>query len=345
MLNKKSALIIVIVFLFISNVLKADRIVETYSVPYGSSGLAWDGNLLWLGGVGERGSWIWAYDLKERRIVDSIRAPANGTIGLGWCPQGLVFTSPNSDLTYIITPRRQVRQFRSPYPYLAGWAWDNQVLWGSTYFDPPGTLVATTLQGETVRNIPHSVRQSRDLAFHNGYLYLSDHNMNAVRVIDPNTGRIVRTLSYLDSRPYGVASDGTYLFVLDEGKGDGNFRISQILINEGGGIRLSAIAFNYGSVVVDSESTWTLWVYNDAGVTARLQSLQWTEGNNEIFIAHVWNFPQTILPGDSAALHISFVPAYPDSARIRYGLTYDLDRVTYWIDLRGKGVSRQRRMI
>lgn len=324
---------------------RCDRVLETYQVPSSISGLAWDGERLWWGGYGERRGWIWGYDLRDRRIVDSIRVPQSDCTGLGWTPYGWALTTVHSDTTYFITLNRRAIPIVQPYSYMAGWEWDGQYLWGTTYLDPPGILVAMTREGEVVQNLLHTVRQGRDLAYLRGFFYLCDPNQKVVRVLNSSTGRQVRTIGYLNARPYGVASDGTHLYILDDGGGKDGYRISRIQVNEEGGIRLSAIAFNYGSVVVDSDSTWTLWVYNDGGIPARLQSLQWAEGNNNIFIAQVWEFPQTILPGDSAALPITFAPAYPDSARIRYGLTYDLDRTTYWVDLRGKGVPNIRRAV
>ncbi len=328
-----------------ANVALGDRIVATFDIPGNSSGLSFDGRLLWVGGIGARSGWIWSIDPENGTIIDSLPAPAPDCIGIEWIGEQLAFVSSRSDSTYIMTRDGVVRAFRNPYRYMSGVAADSVALWGSTYYDPIGALVRYDLQGRILSTVPHSGRQSGDMTFHQGKMFITDLLSQTVRIITPENGRLVRTLTLAGVNPDGLASDGEFLYLITDGPSKNFDRLYKIAIRPEGGIRMSSLFHNFGSVVVDGEKNWTLWIYNDGSQTTRLVTFQAASGNPDLFIPNVWRFPTTIAPGDSVGLTFTFSPAYPDSAYVRYGITYDLDRVTNYIDLRGKGVNRQRDIV
>lgn len=325
--------------------LQADQVIATYSLPYNSSGLAWDGRILWVGGVGERGNWIRAYNPEEDTFVDSLRAPVPDCLGLAFSEGQLIYLSPRSDSTYFIQRDGRYSAILNPYQHMAGVAVENGALWGAVYFNPNGVLVKFDRQGRVLTTVPHSGRQSRDMTLFKGSLYIADLVSQGVRVVTPSTGRLNRLLTAYGSNPDGVTNDETSLYVLTDGVDKSDDRLTRLTVQAEGGVRLSTLYHNYGSVVIDDERGWTLWVYNDGAQAAELIDIETADGNPNIFIAEHWRFPQRIAPGDSAGLTITFSPAWVDSVHIRFGLTFDLDRVTNWVDLRGKGVRRQRDII
>lgn len=325
----------------LSTPLFADIIVDTYDVPENSSGLAWDGNVLWIGGVGNRGGWIRAYDVENEQIVDSIRAPVADCLGLAFINNRLAYLSPRCDTTFFVSQDGYEVGFANPFGNLGGLGADGNTLWSATYSDSPGVVLHLDEFGRILQSMPFSGRHGRDVAFHRERLYVADRLAQEIRIVNPESGRFIRTFDTPTRNPDGLASDGEYLWLLDDGDNKSGDKLYKILITPDGNMRLSSLAHNFGSLVIDDEVNWTLWVYNDGSRTAELINYE-CDGNDDILTPNMWSFPRTIEPGDSAALDVTFGPAYYDSVFLRFALTYNLDRQAYWIDLRGKGVNPRR---
>ncbi len=321
---------------------QADQILACYPIPEQSAGLAWDGHVFWMGGVGESGNWIRSFDPQEGTVIDSIEAPVSDCLGLAWFEDRLAYLSPRDAHTYFVSHEGSEVGFENPHPHLGGLAGDGPTLWAATYSEQQGSVYQVNARGEVLRSLPFSGRHSRDCAFHAGRLYVADRLAQEVRVVNPESGRFIRTIPTPAINPDGLASDGEYLWLTDDGDNKEGDMLYQILIRPDGNMRFSALSHNFGSVVINQEVIWTLWVYNDGARSAHLSQLEYRNGMEEIFMPHDWVFPHEIAGGDSAALPISFQPFFEDSARIEVGLTFDLDRETYWIDLRGKGVHARR---
>lgn len=319
-------------------------VVAVYDVPDNTSGLAWDGERIWMGGVGENADLIFAWSPDRQRVTDTLRAPASDCFGLCWFRDRLAFLSPHRDSTYFIIPHGQVSRIANPYPNMSGLAAADQALWSTSFYDPGRTLLRMDESGRILESLPYSGRHCRDLTFHNGLLFAADRYSHEIRVINPATGRLANAIPTPETDPAGVTSDGRYVWVLDDGEKAGSNRLYKFLVREAGGMRLSEVSHNFGSVVVDGERVWRLWIYNDGDRAAELVRLESRDGNEDIFIPHVWQNFQTVGPGDSAFLDFTFRPASADSAHIYYGLTYDLDRATNWVYLAGRGVSRGRNL-
>ncbi len=333
-----------VTFLSTSQVVYSQDIIPAFDVPNHSRGLAWAWDKLWVGGVAERGNWIWAYDPVTGELLDSLPAPVPDCLSLEGHKEGLVYLSSRNDSTYLVT-ERGVRSFSNPFRHFAGLGSDGDNLWGATFFEPQGTLFKMDMSGRILHAVPFGGTQSRDMAFLKGRLYIADQLTQNVRIIDPTTGRLIRNLAVPGNNPSGVASDGHGIWVLNEGDAKPSDQIYHVNMRPEGGIRLSALQHNFGSVIVNDSREWNLWIYNDGPRSTRLVTFEARDGNEDIFIPHVWNFPQTIDAGDSIALGISFVPAYQDSVHIYFAITYDLDRVENVVDIRGKGVRRQRNIL
>ena len=320
----------------------AQSITPKFDVPQHSRGIAWAWDKIWVGGVAERGEWIWAYDPETGALLDSLPAPIPDCLSLEGHDGGLVYLSPRSSDTYLISEQGVV-SFENPFDHFAGLGSDGTDLWGATYFDPQGTLFKMNTEGQVLQSVPFGGTQTRDMAFLRGRLYVADQLTQNVRVIDPANGRLIRNLAAPGRNPSGVASDNNGIWLLDEGDAKASDQVYYIDIRPEGGIRLSALEHNYGSVVENESRIWNLWIYNDGPRSTRLVNFVATpEEHTDIFVPHVWNFPQTIEPGDSVALGISFVPAYQDSVHIQFAFTYDLDRAENVVVLHGKGVGRNR---
>jgi len=319
----------------------AEDIRQTFDIPRHSRGLGCAWGKLWVGGTGDRANWIWGYDPATGQLVDSLRAPVPECFGIEGMEDGLAYISLRSDSVYLIT-KDGVRAITKPTRYFAGLAYDGGAIWGANYYEAQGALFQFDVQGRVLSSLPFVGRQSRDMAFHLGRLYVADQLAGYIRVVNPETGRLIRVMNTPGENPSGLASDGQDLWVLDEGNQKLTSRIYRIYVRPEGGIRFSSLQHNYGSVVIDAGRSWTVWVYNDGPRDTRLINLTTRDGNADIFRVHMWNAPDFIAAGDSASLTIDFQPAYQDSVHILVALTYDLDRAENVLNLRGKGVRAQR---
>jgi len=327
--------------LFQAGAVFAEDIRQTFEVPRHSRGLGCAWGKLWVGGVGDRGDWIWGYDPSSGALVDSLPAPVPDCFGLEGTGDGLAYLSTRSDSLYLIT-HDGISAIAKPNANLAGLAYDGDAIWGATYFQPQASVFKFDRQGRVLVSMPFVGRQSRDMAYHQNRLYIADQLTGYIRVVDPSTGRLIRVMNTPGANPSGLASDGQDLWALDEGDQKSTSRVYRIYVRPEGGIRLSSLYHNYGSVVIDGSRSWTVWIYNDGPRDTRLLDLTTSDGNADIFRVHVWNPPDFIAAGDSASLVIDFEPAYQDSVHMFVGLTYDLDRAENVINLRGKGVRSQR---
>jgi hypothetical protein len=323
----------------------AMTVVAEWLVPDHCSGLAWDGHRLWLGGIGDNGGYLQIFDADRGAVVDTVPAPVADCFGLDWLDDALAYLSPNSDSTILIAPDGSQRYIPNPYSNMCGLAGDNGTLWSSSYFNPARTLFQMDERGRVLNSTPFLGRHCRDMALHGGLLYAADRITHEIRVINPATGRLVDTFETPGVNPSGLASDGEYLWLLDDGDKPGYDNLYKLAVrDDAGGIRFSELYHNYGSVVINELETWSVWIYNDGLRTAQLLDFEAQDGNDDIFVPHVWAFPEEIAPGDSVRLQISFQPAYPDSAHIFFAIMYDLDRVTNYLNLRGKGVRAGRQI-
>lgn len=321
--------------------LRAEEIRQTFDVHKHSRGLGFAWDKLWVGGVGSQGEWIRAYDPATGLLVDSIPAPTPDCLGLEGIGDGLIYLSTRSDSIYLIR-ERSTTAIPTPEANFAGLAFDGANIWGASYFASQPTLYALDLRGRVIAAQPYSGRQSRDMTYHLGKLYIADQLTNNVRVVLPETARFNRAMASPGGGPRGLATDGSDLWLLDEGDQKSASRVYRIYVRPEGGIRFSALDHNFGSVVIDESRDWTIWVYNDGPRETRLLTFEARDGNDDIFIPHLWSFPNSIPAGDSVSLTFSFSPAYQDSVHIYFAFTYDLDRQENLINLRGKGVRNNR---
>jgi len=319
----------------------ADDIRQTFMVPRDTRGLGCAWGKVWVGGIGDRGGYIWGYDPESGQLIDSMVAPIPDCLGMEGFDGGLAYISMRSDSVFLIT-RAGVSTIAKPIHYLAGLASDGRTLWGASYFQPQGAIYQFDLNGRVLNAVPFIGRHSRDMAYLKGRLYIADQLAGYVRIINSETGRLIRAMNTPGINPSGLASDGEDLWVLDEGDQKATSRVYRIYVRPEGGIRFSSLSHNFGSVVIDQSRDWTVWVYNDGPRDTRLLNFEARDGNDNIFVPHVWSFPNSIAAGDSAALVVSFSPGYPDSVHIFFALTYDLDRIENVVNLRGKGVNPQR---
>lgn len=331
----------IIFILGVSNI-QAQEIIESYDVPANSSGLAFDGTLLWMGGIGEAGNWIRAVNPETGALVDSIPAPVPNCLGLAWYKGNLAYLSSHTDSTYLIGMNGSVQAFPNPYLFMAGLGVDESGLWSASYYEPARTLLQIDDRGRVLSAMPFSGRQSRDMAYHRGWLYVADLQTQEIRVINPVSGRLISAFEPPSTNPSGLTSDGDYVWLIDSGDKNGMDRLYKLYVRQQGGIRLASLSHNYGSVAVSGQKTWETWIYNDGVRTANLLDLVAEDSTIEIFIPHTWELPDTIAAGDSVRFRVTFRPAYSDSVHISFSLTYDIDRETNVINLRGKGVPRRR---
>jgi len=336
------AILLLLIGIIAPNMLQAENVVGSYDIPPNSSGLAWDGHLFWMGGVGDQGDWIRAFDPESEQIVDSIRAPEADCIGLAWYQGRLAYISPRSDRTYFVGRNGHEVAFENPMENLGGLGVDGDNFWSATYSEQRGTIILMNNEGNVIHSRPYNGRHSRETAFLRGMVYVADRLEHDIRVVNPESGQFVRRFHSPTSNPDGLTSDGTYLYLIDDGDEKDTDKLYKMEVPQNGRIRYSSLAHNYGSVVIDDEVVWSVWIYNDGPRETELIDFEARDGNDDIFVPHLWNSPSPIAAGDSAELRISFQPAYEDSLHIYFRLTYDLDRITHEINLRGKGVRDRR---
>ena len=302
-----------LLFLFLLLSLSADwTIIETYQIPEGASGLAYDGSYLYCGIYGANGDEFYQIDPSDGSYQLLF---TNSTIGDCF---GLTF-----DGTYLWTTEHPgsssdpaiayqldlsgniITQFDLPDHYMSGIAYENGNFWVAAYYDPDGHIYKLDAQGNILQDFPAPDNQPWDLCLENDNLWMADYWGDAIYKINPEDGSLIESNASEGVDPAGIVFDGTYLWYCDNGSGGFDYLYKVNL--EGTGtpqISLGFDEYDFGDVIVGEQAVTELPVINAGTANLEIVSVEFTSSQYHT----IFQPPLIIIPNATANLTIIFEP-------------------------------------
>jgi hypothetical protein len=189
-------------------------IVRSHPATDFPTGLAWDGERLWL--ADRDADWLYALDPVSGSRVDSVRCPAFSPTGLAY-GDGCLWVSGYYDRRIYrvdLGSREVVDVISAPSSEAYGLAWYAGDLWAVDA--AAGEIVKLdTRDGTTLRAIKSPSRTAHGLAADETYLWVSDRRQDKIYMVEPERGWVIVTLDTPGPYSRGLAWDGARLWNVD----------------------------------------------------------------------------------------------------------------------------------
>ncbi len=189
-------------------------IVDSLSSPSFPTGLAWDGEYLWVAeNVLDK---IHKIDPSTGAVIYSFDAPGDEPSGLTWDGLYLWCADWNKDKIYQINSSTGavIYSFDSPGSQPTGLAWDGQYLWNAD--NAGGTIFKINSSvGAVVASFDSPSIDPKGLAWDGQYLWVSITPEAKIYRIDPSNGVVVNFAYDPGNYAAGLAWDGHYLWESD----------------------------------------------------------------------------------------------------------------------------------
>ncbi len=303
-------------FLFITTMLSAEwTIVQTFSIPEGASGLAFDGTYLYCGIYGANGDKVYQIDpgdgtyqlqFSNANIGDSFGMTYDGT-NLWITDHVSPSSTPATAIELDINSGTILSQFDLPAHYMSGIAYDNGDFWVAAYYDPDGEIYKVDNTGTIIQQFAAPDAQPWDLCLENNNLWMADYWGDALYKIDPTNGTLLETHPSESSDPAGIVWDGQYLWYCDNGTGyDVDFLYKVDL--EGAGapvIQLGWDEYDFGNTTIGQPASVELPVTNSGTAELSITSMDFTL--DDFYTDE--SLPFSVLPGETENLTIFFNPS------------------------------------
>jgi hypothetical protein len=289
-------------------------VVASYPIPGKASGLAWDGTYLYSGLYSAPGddNIIYRIDPSNGSYVVQCAGPFVQAYGLTFDGTYLWTTdhptsAPANAIQFNMSGA-QVSTFALPTTYMSGIAWDNNRFWACAYYNPDGMTYKLTSTGTIITQFPTPNLQPWDICKQGEFLWVADYNANMLYKTD-TLGNTLESHASVGLKPAGVVFDGQYLWYCD---GELQAQSTLYKIDLGGSgtpeINVPVNSHNYGIVTIGESSTWNMTVQNIGDGDLEITNLLIPDAA-PIFT----NFspPQTITPGNSITIPLTYQPADP----------------------------------
>ncbi len=285
-----------------------------YPVNDYASGLAWDGDYIYIGGYGgNQGAHIYRFDPSDGSHELFFTGPQDQAFGLTFDGEYLWTIdreSPSSTPAYALKldmDGNAVDQFDLPDHYMSGIAFDDGNFWVATYFPNPGTIYhldASDDPWDTIAYFEPPQNQPWDLARQDQYLWIAEYNESNLHQVELD-GTMVETYPGSNYRTSGVVYDGNFLwYVSRESNGD-SFLYKVNLTGEGTPQISVPGSFDFAHVTIHDTKTWEMPIENTGEGDLVINDIMIAE--SEPFYAEEI-FPLTIEPGQSHVVEIQFAP-------------------------------------
>ena len=189
-------------------------IVDSLSSPSFPTGLAWDGEYLWVAeSVLDK---IHKIDPSTGAVIYSFDSPGDEPTGLAWDGLYLWCADWIKDKIYQINSSTGavIYSFDSPGSQPTGLAWDGQYLWNAD--NAPGTIFKiNSSTGAVVASFDSPSVDPKGLAWDGQYLWVSINPEARIYKIDPSNGVVVNFAYDPGNNTAGLAWDGQYLWESD----------------------------------------------------------------------------------------------------------------------------------
>lgn len=327
--NYSLNLIIMILALFFTANINAENkakeddegwtIVAIYPVNSFASGLAWDGEYIYIGSYGgNMGSNVYRFNPVNETNEFLFSGVQSQAYGLTWDGEYLWTIDrelPSSTPAFALKldmEGNEVEQFDLPNFYMSGIAWDEGDFWVATYFPNPGTIHKLEFDDEegweeTASFVPPQ-NQPWDLARQGDYIWIAEYNESNLHQVELD-GTLVATYPGSNFRTSGVVFDGTFLWYVSR-ENNGDSFLYKVDLDGTGTPQISVpTSFDFGNVTVGNSQTWNMNVTNTGSGELVIETMNFPEGSPFSATA---GFPVSIEPGDSDIIEVVFNPTEID---------------------------------
>ncbi|MCH2136830.1 MAG: PQQ-binding-like beta-propeller repeat protein [Phycisphaerales bacterium] len=289
-------------------------IVDSFPLPEGASGLAFDGAHLYCGIYGADGGRIYRIDPETGATTLIMTGEHEDAFGLSFDGERLWTTDhPGSSST----PAQAVQlhwdgtiaqAIDLPDHYMSGIACDldSADLWVARYYPDPGHLYRVSDEGQVLQEFDGPDDQPWDIAIQDDTLWVADYWGDAIQQLDAHSGELLASHSSEGVDPAGVVWDGEHLWYCDNGDGWDEDRLYKVALSGGGtpAIDLDMSEHHYGMQTIGSSNTYGALLHNVGTATLII---------DEVDLGHFdlsldTSLPLSIDPGQSEELLITWSP-------------------------------------
>jgi len=285
--------------------------VSDFDVDETASGIAHDGESIWMGHLGDDGDAISRIADDDGTVLGTIDSPARGCYGIDWFANMLWYVndSPESAI-YGITPAgRVVQEWDLPGEFMTGITAGDGDLWVGSYHQPTGYLYRLdTVSGDSLGILMVPGTQPRALAWQNGNIWVADEDDGYVRMLNPDNAAVLDSFEAPYGSPKGLAYDGRWLWLLDEGPDDDADRIYRIDSRPAVPVAsVEPLELDYGAVTVDYDSTIEVTILNSGRAPLNVIQVRFA-GNPTGFEIDVPTLPAWLQEYQSLTFSLNFDP-------------------------------------
>ena len=291
-------------------------IVESYILPEGASGLAFDGSYLYCGIYGVNGGWIYRIDPATGTYTPFFVGEQEDAFGLTYDGQHLWTTDHVGSST---TPAFAMKldwngdilsQFDMPDHYMSGIAYDNGDFWVARYYDDPGHLYKVSETGMVIHQFDGPDDQPWDLAMQDGNIWIADYYGNMLYYVDSATGSVISSNPSEGEDPSGIVWDGKHLWYCDNGDNWDEDMLYKVDLQGSGSpeVIIADPTHDFGNVAIGTINVWNVLIAN-TGTAALSISEVYFGMTTELSCPAI--FPVVIQPGNTAFLPIEYSPGFP----------------------------------
>ena len=289
-------------------------IVDTFPVPEGASGLAYDGTWLYCGIYGSNGSEVYRIDPATGASALLFNGPQEDAFGLTFDGQYLWTTDhPGSSSTPAVAMRLDwsgnlIGQFDLPAHYMSGIAYDNGNFWVPRYYPDPGHLYKVDATGVILDDFAAPDNQPWDVCLENSNLWVADYWGDTLYKIDATTGAVLESHPSVGVDPAGVVWDGQYLWYCDNGEGFNQDILYKVSLQGGGTpqIDIPVNSHDFGVLSIGQSATWYMTVQNLGDAALEISAVTFSPPDD---LSCPAGFPVIIPVGGTAQLPMVYTPA------------------------------------
>jgi hypothetical protein len=190
------------------------EVVEQFMTPDYPTGLAWDGESIWL--ADRDCEWIYALSPSSGSLLDSVPCPSFSPLGLAFGDGCLWVSGYYEDGIYKVDldSRRVVDVISAPGQLTIGLAWEDGYLWACDA-SAKEIVKLDPADGTPIRSIKSPSRYAHGLAFDGKYLWVSDRSHDKIYKVEPEKGWVVLAIDSPGPYPRGLAPDGKHIWNVD----------------------------------------------------------------------------------------------------------------------------------
>jgi len=178
------------------------------------TGLAWDGQYLWLADL--KTDTLYAINPDNGKVMRTLSAPTFKPLGLAFDGEALWCVCGEEEKLYRIRPADGLvtRSFESPVEKPTGLAWDGKYLWLASRSGREIHRISAE-DGTTIQSFPSPSSYPQGLAYDGKYVWVADRISNRIYMVSPERGEVIVMFDAPAPYAYGSAWDGKTLWNAD----------------------------------------------------------------------------------------------------------------------------------